>query len=237
MGASIMTAQIPVYEPPLFEPPWRRLPWFVPGVLGTCMMLAGLSAVLDQRPVAPPHREAIEVHIIPQPPPPIGGLQGAGPKAKVASAKVKPKPKVHVKQPEAAPLIAKNIPVLHGAVTSATGISTGGAVAALEARPPPAGTGSGDAIGTDTIGARAIHHPVPAIPDDLRQDVFQAEAVAHFTVSADGTVTVTLVKPTRNPRLNQILLATLSQWTFFPAVKDGIAINSAFDVRIPVSVQ
>ncbi|MFZ0889859.1 MAG: hypothetical protein WA005_15545 [Candidatus Binataceae bacterium] len=48
---------------------------------------------------------------------------------------------------------------------------------------------------------------------------------------------VTLVKPTGNPRLKQILLATLEEWRFFPAVNDGIAIDSAFDVRIPISVQ
>ncbi len=231
-----MRAHVPICEPTRLEPPWRRLAWFAPGALTTVLMLAGFSVVLDQRPVAPPHREAIEVHII-QLPPPIGGLQGGGPKVKVASAKVKPKPKVHVKKPEPAPVIAKNTPVLHGAVTSATGISTGGAVAALEASAPPAGAGSGEGIGTDSIGARAIFHPVPTIPDDLREDVFQAEAVAHFTVASDGTVRVTLTKPTRNPRLNQILLATLAQWKFFPAVKDGVAIDSAFDVRIPVSVQ
>jgi protein TonB len=53
----------------------------------------------------------------------------------------------------------------------------------------------------------------------------------------DGTVEVTLAQPTPNPRLNQILLNTLRQWKFFPAMKDGIAINSEFDVRIPISVQ
>jgi len=230
---------IPICEPTRFESPWQRLAWFAPGALATAMMLAGLSVVLDQRPVPPPHREAIEVHLIQQPPP-IGGLQG-GPEKKIASAKPLhhhvAKPKVQVKKPEPAPVIAKTTPVLGGAVTSATGMSTGGAVAALEASAPPAGMGSGGGIGTDSIGARAIFHPVPAIPDDLRENVFQAEAVAHFTVSSDGTVTVTLVKPTRNPRLNQILLATLAQWKFFPAIKDGVAIDSAFDVRIPVSVQ
>jgi periplasmic protein TonB len=50
-------------------------------------------------------------------------------------------------------------------------------------------------------------------------------------------VKVTLAKPTADPRLNQILLSTLEQWRFFPAMKGGVAIDSAFDVRIPVSVQ
>ncbi|HZC47176.1 MAG TPA: TonB family protein [Candidatus Acidoferrum sp.] len=99
------------------------------------------------------------------------------------------------------------------------------------------GEGSGGGIGTDTVGAHAIYAPTPVIPDDLREDVMQTEAVAHFKVSFDGVIEVTLEKPTTSPRLNQVLLDTLKQWKFFPAVKNGVAIESAFDVRIPISVQ
>ena len=98
-------------------------------------------------------------------------------------------------------------------------------------------SGGGGGIGTDTVGARAIYAPTPVIPDDLREDVMQTEAVAHFNVSFDGTSEVTLVKPTSSPRLNQVLLDALKQWKFFPAVKNGVAIASSFDVRIPISVQ
>ncbi|HSY79414.1 MAG TPA: TonB family protein, partial [Verrucomicrobiae bacterium] len=98
------------------------------------------------------------------------------------------------------------------------------------------GGGSG-AIGTDTVGARAIYAPTPVIPDDLREDVMQAEAVARFNVSFDGNSEVTLEKPTSSPRLNQVLLDALKQWKFFPAVKNGVAIGSTFEVRIPISVQ
>ena len=96
---------------------------------------------------------------------------------------------------------------------------------------------AGSGLGSDSLGARAIYSPVPKIPDDLREVAFEAEAVAHFEVSYDGNVKVTLAKPTADPRLNQILLTTLQQWRFFPAMKGGVAIDSAFDVRIPVSVQ
>lgn len=34
-----------------------------------------------------------------------------------------------------------------------------------------------------------------------------------------------------------LLLDTLKQWRFFPAVRNGIAINSEFDVRIPIAVR
>jgi protein TonB len=97
--------------------------------------------------------------------------------------------------------------------------------------------GSGGGIGSDTLGARAIYAPTPTIPDDLREDVMETEAIAHFTVSFDGAIVVTLQKPTSNPRLNQVLLDTLKQWKFFPAVKNGVALASSFDVRIPISVK
>ena len=82
-----------------------------------------------------------------------------------------------------------------------------------------------------------MYAPTPTIPDDLRETTFSTVAVARFKVSPQGDVDVTLIKPTPNPRLNQIVLDTLKQWKFFPAMKDGIAINSQFEVRIPIAVQ
>ena len=99
------------------------------------------------------------------------------------------------------------------------------------------GEGSGGGIGTDTVGARAIYAPTPVIPDDLREDAIQTEAVARFKVSFDGVSEVTLEKPTSSPRLNQVILDALKQWKFFPAVHNGVAIESSFEVRIPISVQ
>jgi protein TonB len=100
-----------------------------------------------------------------------------------------------------------------------------------------AGAGSGSGLGSDTAGARDIYAPVPEIPDELREDALDTVAVAHFKVGYDGQVEVTLVKPTTNPQLNGILLDTLKQWKFFPAMKSGVAIDSQFDVRIPISVR
>jgi hypothetical protein len=34
-----------------------------------------------------------------------------------------------------------------------------------------------------------------------------------------------------------VLIDTLKQWRFFPAMKSGVAIDSQFDLRIPISVQ
>jgi protein TonB len=113
------------------------------------------------------------------------------------------------------------------AATSESGSGGGGSVA----------SGTGGGIGTNTLGARATFAPEPKIPDDLREDVFETVAVAHFHVDFDGHATITLVKPTSNPRLNAMLLDTLKQWRFAPAVRNGVTIDSEFDVRLPIAVK
>jgi periplasmic protein TonB len=78
---------------------------------------------------------------------------------------------------------------------------------------------------------------VPRIPDDLRQDIFETFALARFHITPDGRTEVTLTTPTSNTRLNQVLLAALKQWHFFPALKKGKTIASEFEVRIPIMVR
>ncbi len=82
-----------------------------------------------------------------------------------------------------------------------------------------------------------MYAPTPTIPDDLRDETFNAVALAHFKVSYSGDVQVSLTQPTTSPRLNEILLDTLKQWRFFPAMKKGVAVDSEFDVRIPITVE
>ncbi|MCP3727568.1 TonB family protein [Paraburkholderia sp. CNPSo 3272] len=84
--------------------------------------------------------------------------------------------------------------------------------------------------------ARLLSQPLPEVPDDLRDQAFQAVAVVRFAVHADGTFDIELVKPTQNPRLNQILLATLRQWRFFPAIENGRPVESHQDVRVHFNV-
>ncbi len=117
-----------------------------------------------------------------------------------------------------------------------TGSTGGGNAAGTSAG--GTGTGSGPpGIGSDSLGAHAIYAPVPQIPDDLRENALQTVAVAHFKVSYDGQVQVSLVTKTESPRLNQLLLDALQQWKFFPAMKNGVAIDSEFDLKIPITVQ
>ncbi|MEX3921190.1 TonB family protein [Paraburkholderia sp. BR10872] len=84
--------------------------------------------------------------------------------------------------------------------------------------------------------ARLLSQPMPEVPDDLREQAFQAVAVVRFAVHADGTFDIELVKPTQSPRLNQILLVTLRQWRFFPAIENGRPVESHQDVRVHFNV-
>ncbi|TDG21875.1 energy transducer TonB [Paraburkholderia silviterrae] len=81
-----------------------------------------------------------------------------------------------------------------------------------------------------------LAQPLPELPDDLREQGYQAVAVARFAVHADGTFDVELLKPTQIPRLNQILLTTLRQWRFFPAMENGHPVESHQDVRVHFNV-
>jgi protein TonB len=78
--------------------------------------------------------------------------------------------------------------------------------------------------------------PRPTLPDDLRENNLQATALARFLIHTDGSVEVTLLKPTTNPRLNQLLLESLRKWRFFPAMKDGKVVESHQDVRVQFNV-
>jgi protein TonB len=200
------------------------------------------------RTKAPPAElQPIEARLI-DIPKAVGGLQGNGgatlpaapaiPKAKPI---VKPHPVAHVKKVAPLPPVIRSPYGTEKAtegpgVEEKPGASAGGTESGASSSSGE-GSGGGGGIGTDTVGARAIYAPTPVIPDDLREDVMQTEAVAHFNVSFDGTSEVTLAKPTSSPRLNQVLLESLKQWKFFPAVKNGVAIVSSFDVRIPITVQ
>jgi periplasmic protein TonB len=241
MSGAVQTAS------PFLDEPWRRLAWIAPlSIAIWAGVLLAFALVLKQTAPPLPELKPIEARIVELPP--AAGLQG-GPAAAphpVAPAPPKPKPQVEVRRkapvhphkliiPEAPPSFAgtrKEAPAESSASTKGAATSGG-----AESSGAPQEKGGGSGLGSDSLGARAIYSPVPKIPDDLREVAFEAEAVAHFEVTYDGSVKVTLAKPTADPRLNQILLSTLQQWRFFPAMKGGVAIDSAFDVRIPISVQ
>jgi periplasmic protein TonB len=233
---------------PYLDEPGRRLLWTLPTALLIWLaLLIGFSRMLELTAPPPPELKPLEARIVELPP--EGGLQG-GP-APAAPAKPKPAvvkpapvihphvaPRQHVKVKPAAPPIAPS--ETGTAKSEARPAESSGSAATPPAGsgvPGGSGSGSGAGLGSDTAGARAIYAPTPTIPDDLREDALNAIAIAHFKVGYDGQVEVALAKPTSNPELNQILLDTLKQWKFFPAMRSGVAIPSEFDVRIPITVQ
>ncbi len=224
-----------------FVPPWRRFAIAGPAAASAIALLLFCSRFIRPELPTPRTTSAVEVHLIQPAPPKPAGLQGGAalaPHAKPKRIARKP-PVVHhkiVEAPHPPPQVT----------TSAVGSIAIPAPPATAAKAEPGtgvgalgstGVGSGSGLGTDSAGARAIYAPLPIIPDDMRESDFQSVAVAQFKVLADGDVIVMLIKPTPNPRLNEIVLSTLKRWKFFPALRDGIAVDSEFEVRIPISVQ
>jgi periplasmic protein TonB len=239
---------------PFLDEPWRRLAWIAPlAVFIWVAVLFGFSLLLIETGAPPPELKPLEARVIELPA--TGGLQrGSTPVAHAAPPRthaesmrrpvpaVHPPPRVHRRE-KIKPLAPPFPPSPAGTAKEQALPTPGGTPAPPAARPDDAGVarekgnGNNPGLGSDTTGARAIYAPVPKIPDELREDTLTTVAVAHFRVDRDGKAMVVLVQPTANPQLNEIVLDTLKQWRFFPAMKGGVAVNSEFDVRFPISVQ
>jgi protein TonB len=248
-----------LHLPPLadFDDPWRRLPWVATIAIALWIgLLAAFAFMLQRTEPQPSEISPLEAQII-ELPPEVGGLAGGGGAARApahaAATPSKPKvelpppPVVHRKKLAPPPLpvspngtattsTAAPAPAPSGAASGTGNEGSSGVGESTGAGGTGSGTGPGG-LGSDNLGAHAIYAPVPEIPDDLRENAIQTVAVAHFTVTYDGEVTVSLVTKTESPRLNQILLDALKQWRFFPAMKNGVAIDSEFDLKIPITVQ
>ncbi len=77
-----------------------------------------------------------------------------------------------------------------------------------------------------------IYRPLPQIPDDLRQEAFRSYAIARFYIDSSGAITVELIKPCSNPRLNYLLLKSLKKWQF-----TNIQQASIQDIRVEFKVE
>jgi periplasmic protein TonB len=234
-----------------------RLAWVIPfSLLLWAAMLTVFALLLERTAPPPPELAPAEVRIVELPP--TAGLQGgptvqhpaaAPPKPKVETPK--PHPHIRIKRAALPPVRVHPKPKAlpppplppstSGTAKEPTEVLPSAGPPAASTEAPSAGvgrgSGTGAGIGSDSSGARAIFAPKPVIPDSLREDAFQTIAVARFKVTYDGQVQVTLITPTESPQLNELLLETLRQWRFFPAMKSGVAIDSQFDLRIPISVQ
>jgi protein TonB len=231
------------------DDPARRLLWIIPAAIAIWAILLSAFSLILMRTAVMPEAETkpIEAQLV-EIPKEIGGLQGNGgaihpaaPAIPHPKAAPKPHPVAHAKKAVPLPPVIRSPYGTEKSSAAPDVEAPPGAAAGTESEGGESGSGTGEGsgggIGTDTVGARAIYAPTPVIPDELREEAIQTEAVARFNVSFDGTSEVTLEKPTSSPRLNEVLLDTLKQWKFFPAVKNGVAIASSFQVRIPISVQ
>ncbi len=236
------------------DAPGWRLVWIAPIAVAIWIgLLAAFALMLEPSNPVPSKEPPLNARLIELSTP--AGLQGNSKPSAPSASKVQPKteakPKpVHITRPHPR-RIAKPKPAV---APPPSEIGTAKKVAPEEApasAPPansttetsPADTGGAGnsanslGVGSDNLGAQALFAPTPTIPDDLRDEPYSGVAVAHFTVSYDGAAQVTLTTPTDNPRINEILLEALKQWRFAPAKKNGVAINSAFDIRIPITIE
>ena len=217
------------------DTPWRRLPWSLPLALAICAgVLWEFGRILERPPLHQTMPASIEAELVELPPPPI------------VEHVVRPEPE----RPKLAPQRAK-IPAPAPIAPTAPLIAAPSAPASEDRTPAPAAPPPPPAqaqpaarpapdtrsAGTATLGAQAIVRPMPQIPDDLREDAFNAVAVARFHIAADGTATFDLAKPTPNPRLNRLLLEKLREWRFFPAMRDGKPVASDQEIRINFEVK
>ncbi|HVN91278.1 MAG TPA: TonB family protein [Candidatus Binataceae bacterium] len=227
------------------EEPWR-LAWLTPvAILLWAGLLLTFSLLLEQSAAPPPANSPVEARII-EIPPPTAGLRSNSVPAPAPA--VQPKPRV---QPAPKRVQPRPVPRPKLAPAPLASPSESGTAKREAAPAPPTGVRSGDKAeandqqeeggggveGTDNEGARATYAPVPEIPDDLRENIINTVAIAHFKVDISGVAEVSLAQPTDNPRLNEIILDTLKQWRFTPATRGGIAVESEFDIRIPITVQ
>ncbi|MGC2422832.1 MAG: hypothetical protein WA666_00540 [Nitrospirota bacterium] len=164
-------------------------------------------------------------------------------------APVMPQVSPHIEQN---PLVQKTEATPNTAVAAPDAAPSGAPAAPNEGQATAAGntsansdtkTGSIDQKGSShgsmyaNSGARAIVHPKPQIPDDMREETFKFAPLARFHIAADGSFNVELVKPTPNPRLNRILLNSLKSWRWFPEIMNGKPVASTKDVVVNIEVK
>ena len=225
------TSILPWFAQTDIDSPWRRLHWTLPLALLICAITFIWFAYSMEHPASrtpepqPINAELVELPPPPQPNAPTHQKPIAQPKAKAAVQPIQPPP-VQQAQPSEntapiAPALAPAAPVATPPVTPAA---------------TPAVTGNSSTL-TESHGAQAIVQPLPIIPDELRQDAMNEVATARFHIAVDGSATAELIKPTQNPRLNRLLLDTLKNWKFFPAMKAGKPVASVEDMVIRVNVK
>ena len=237
------------------DSPWRRLPWTLPAALLIWAAALWGSAYFmykpTYRPVEPPPVDAQLIEL----PAPVA-TETIEPEPPAAVEQPKPPPPVVPQQVPVKPKVSprtRQKPVAQKAkvITSASDVPGNALTAPIEDAPAAENTssnsgsqdGSYDPKGPSrgnmyaNSGARAIVQPMPQIPEDLRAEAFKSSALARFHIAVDGSAEVELAKPTPFPRLNRILLDSLKQWRFMPAIKSGKPVASTEEILVKIEVK
>lgn len=202
--------------------------------------LAHVSSMVAVRE-NPPRPTALDVRLVELPPTPPR-VSETPPAVRAAPARNEPPTHARQASParNATPHVTATAPRAPAPSPVPSPVQTESPTATAKAPdtpPPSAPTASANpAPGPANQEARLLSQPLPDLPDDLREQGYQAVAVARFTIHPDGSFDLDLLKPTQNPRLNQILLATLRQWRFTPATENGHPVESRQDVRVHFNV-
>ena len=198
------------------DSPWRRLPWTLPISLLICAMTSILFVYSMQHSVSrTPEPVPVDAQLIELPVP----VLSKPPSHQKAQVPEHTQPTLPIKQEQASENPAPVAPTAPPAAPVAIPVATHNIVVPEQNR-----------------SAQAIAQPIPDIPDDLREEALNEVAKARFHIAADGSVTVELIKPTQNPRLNRLLLEKLKFWKFTPAIADGKPVASTEDVVVRVHV-
>lgn len=227
-------------RPREFDNPWRRLPWTLPLSLLIWTAVLWAFALFTEGPrqrlPEPPPIEAQLIELPPEPASPSPPTPKAPPRPALEPTRTPPQ---RTPPPKAAPLSA-HAPSLPAAAPTPSAPPAPAAAQEAPARPPPPPSAAAPSTGgklSASGGAQAIVKPMPRIPDELREEALHVVVTARFHVAADGSATVELVKPTPNLRLNRLLLDTLRQWKFFPALRDGQPTASTEEIAIHIDVK
>ncbi|RAS34565.1 outer membrane transport energization protein TonB [Paraburkholderia bryophila] len=208
-------------------------------------VLVALGHWLGTSAPVPPHEPPLEMRVVelepppaPQPKEPVSHVLRAANQPVVKPAKpVAPRPDAlpqHIAPKPADARPAQNTVSTVSSPPSAT--SESGPTAESATHAPPAPADEKQNASTGDTAAHPIAQPLPDLPDDLREQAYQTVATARFTIHSDGSIDVDLIRPTPNPRLNQILLEVLHKWRFSPAMQTGHPVESRQDIRVHFNV-
>ena len=89
----------------------------------------------------------------------------------------------------------------------------------------------GDILGSEVLPAIPINFPDPPISRSELTPGIQGDVVVEITIDTQGNITDKKLLQTIGYGIEEKILATLANWRFKPATKDGIAIASKQDVH------